>query len=30
MEVCGLDLETYQPIMVSGGADGTNVVADEL
>ena len=30
MEVCGLDLETYQPIMVSGGADETNVVADEL
>ncbi|CAN9251575.1 unnamed protein product [Alternaria sp. RS040] len=30
MEVCGLDLETYQPIMVSGGADETSVVADEL
>jgi len=30
MEVCGLDLETYQPILVSGGADETNAVAGEL
>lgn len=30
MEVCGLDLETYQPIMVSSGAPETNQVADEL
>lgn len=30
MEVCGLDLETYQPIVVSGGADETNAVAGEL
>jgi hypothetical protein len=27
MEVCGLDLETYQPIVLSGGDDETN---DEL
>ncbi|RMZ68002.1 glycosyltransferase family 8 [Pyrenophora seminiperda CCB06] len=27
MEVCGLDLETYQPIVVSGGADETKAVA---
>ncbi|EDU42655.1 hypothetical protein PtrSN002B_008908 [Pyrenophora tritici-repentis] len=30
MEVCGLDLETYQPIAVSGGADETKAVAGEL
>jgi hypothetical protein len=30
MEVCGLDLETYQPVMLSGGAGETNEVADEL
>jgi hypothetical protein len=34
MEICGLDLETYQPVMLSGGAEGTNEetnkVAEEL
>jgi hypothetical protein len=29
MEVCGLDLETYMPIVL-GGAEETNEVADEL
>lgn len=30
MEVCGLDLEVYQPGAASSGAGGTNEVAEEL
>lgn len=30
MEVCGLDLETYQPVMVTGGAGETKAAGDEL